>query len=350
MTRSSLTALICDHHLDPRLRKRKSWLKNAFGVCDVYVDPSRGEHFQAKNEEVDYQALSQAKLSQLKQYDLIYISGAKIVLSFFIQFVILRYIYKVNLVYEIPDLPLRSHSKFRNSINSVLFYIIVKILFKRVVITSKAFLRKLPSTLDYFECENLPSPSSLASPIVIKKAKERKLTISFVGVIRYLSQMELLIEFASLHDHIKVKFHGGPDETVNKLKALHDKYGAKGDVEFFGKFETSELAKIYSDTDFIYSVYDSKQDNVKLALPNKLYESIIYSVPLIVSTDTFLHERVLDENNGFGVDSQSYEQFEKDMFDGIGKKYQFNYDKLKYQVISQESLFLKWLNNKSEAK
>ncbi|ALU43221.1 glycosyltransferase [Pseudoalteromonas rubra] len=347
MARSGASALICDHHLDPRLRKRASWLKNAFGICDVYVDPCRGQHFQADNEETEHLTLSQARLSQLKQYEMIYISGAKIILSFFFKFLLLRYFYKVELVYEIPDLPLRSHSKLKNRINSVLFYLFVKILFKRVVITSRAFLRKLPKKLDYFECENLPSPKLLGTASPVNLEKKEKLTISFVGVIRYLSQMELLIKFASLHRHVRVEFHGGPDENVNKLKALHEKYCSKGDVEFFGKFDTSTLPRIYSETDFVYSVYDSKQENVKLALPNKLYESIIYKVPLIVSTDTFLHERVLEEANGFGVDSHSYEQFEKDMLDGIERQYQFNYDKLKNQIICQESYFLNWLVNKS---
>ena len=349
MSSSTLTALICDHHLDPRLRKRASWLKESFEGCDIVLDPSRGQHFQSKSEKNCYETLSQAKLSKLKKYDLIYISGAKIIIIFFIKFLILKYIYNVELVYEIPDLPLRSHYVITNRINSLLFYVTVKLLFKKVVITSRAFLRKLPSNLDYFECENFPPLNLLDSTErKLLDSQNCKITISFVGVIRYLSQMELLIKFSSLHEYVKIRFYGGPYESVLELKALHQKYGEKGDVQFLGQFETCELSKIYTHTDFIYSVYDSKQENVRLALPNKLYESIVYNIPLIVSTNTFLYEKVLENKNGFGVDSQSYKNFESDIIKGIKKEYKFSDEKLKIKIMAQERLFLKWLNVNSE--
>ena len=244
-----------------------------------------------------------------------------------------------NIIYEIPDLPLRSHSSVLNNVICYIFRIVTYILFEKVVITSAAFKRKLSKNMNFFECENFPS-----GKILRRKTTELsidKLTISFVGVIRYLFQMKMLIKYASERS-VNIRFYGGPEKQITELKSYCDILEVTN-VSFYGIFSPSELEKIYAETDYIYSVYDSQQDNVKLALPNKLYESILFKKPIIVASETYLLERVLHANCGFGVSSSDYSLFCKQMDQGILKEYSFETEKLIANIISQKLNFKKWI-------
>src|SRR5690606_36062673 len=63
-----------------------------------------------------------------------------------------------------------------------------------------------------------------------------------------------------------------------------------------------DLGKIYDNLDVSYFVYDNTETNVRLAIPNKLYESMYFGVPGIVAASTTLAERVQQLGVGFVVD------------------------------------------------
>lgn len=58
--------------------------------------------------------------------------------------------------------------------------------------------------------------------------------------------------------------------------------------------------------DCIYSVYDADNPNVRIALPNKLYESIFCELPIIVAKNTYLSELVEKYKVGLSVSHNSY--------------------------------------------
>jgi len=74
-------------------------------------------------------------------------------------------------------------------------------------------------------------------------------------------------------------------------------------VFYHGPFKNpDELLSIYSSIDICYVVYDSTDGNVKLAIPNKLYECLFFLTPMIVAKGTYLAERVKELQIGFEVD------------------------------------------------
>ena len=79
-------------------------------------------------------------------------------------------------------------------------------------------------------------------------------------------------------------------------------------IERSGPFDyVSEIKNCYSDIDLIWSVYDTRIENVRLALSNKLYESLMSGIPVIAATDTHLAERVTEMGIGASVEGQSSE-------------------------------------------
>ena len=71
-----------------------------------------------------------------------------------------------------------------------------------------------------------------------------------------------------------------------------------------GAFENpKDLQNIYSKIDISIVCYDTASGNVRIAEPNKLYESIFFETPIVVSSGTFLEDRVKEYNVGYAIDS-----------------------------------------------
>ena len=157
--------------------------------------------------------------------------------------------------------------------------------------------------------------------------------------------MKLLIEAAEKLK-IKVFFAGdSQDDEIQQLSA-NSEY-----VEYYGRYNyDTDIANLYSKCDCIYSVYDTAYNNVKYALPNKLYESIYCELPILVADGTYLGELVQKWGVGIKVDSNSLEdliikikllQQNKGIYNKIVKKCKENKNKIdikKYNNVFIEKL------------
>ena len=59
----------------------------------------------------------------------------------------------------------------------------------------------------------------------------------------------------------------------------------------------------YENIDLLLCTYDYRIDNVRYAEPNKLYESMYFRKPIIVSSSTFLSKKVAQLGIGYDIDS-----------------------------------------------
>lgn len=84
-----------------------------------------------------------------------------------------------------------------------------------------------------------------------------------------------------------------------------NRFGLKyNNVFYHGRFKNpNDLPKIYENIDILLCTYDYRIDNVRYAEPNKLYEAIYFRKPIIVSSNTFLSNKVSELNIGYHIDS-----------------------------------------------
>lgn len=128
------------------------------------------------------------------------------------------------------------------------------------------------------------------------KKDHDKFTIGFVGGIRYINQMIMLVDAAKKCD-VRVVFAGSAFD--HDSQRLIDYCKDKEYVKFTGEYDFKrDIVDIYESLDCVYSVYDSSIPNVRIALPNKLYEAVLCQLPIIVAKDTYLCELV--ESWGIG--------------------------------------------------
>lgn len=209
-------------------------------------------------------------------------------------------------LYEISDL---IYGTFRYSRLSAIFVFIDRCIIKKsllTVLTSQGFGDYLfkgkqpqnvmvqPNRLNSAFFRNVERPVPQIA---------QNLRFGFVGYLRYTNTV---FRFARIigekYPNYSFSFYGDSKYAI-EAKEMSKKYK---NVNFFGKFRSpDDLSKIYNNLDVVVACYDTSTFNEKVAEPNKLYESLFFCKPIIVSPDIFLSKRVRELQCGYEIDATS---------------------------------------------
>ena len=130
--------------------------------------------------------------------------------------------------------------------------------------------------------------------------------IAFIGSVRHYEILKNLIISISQLSRTKLAICGdGPD--LMELKHFVKQNSYSSFVNFTGRFQTNDLPMLYSNADVIWAAYPFENSNVKLAVSNKYFESLISRKPIIVSKNTKIGDMVLSNKAGLIVDPYNIE-------------------------------------------
>lgn len=216
-------------------------------------------------------------------------------------------IFTHSFIYEESDL---SHTYIRNKHLVKILELIDRYIISRsklTIFTSEGFLNYHFNDKDKFYNDKiLVIPNKLNKEIIKlnynnkKSINIKKLRIAFVGGARFKSVLNFADVVAKNFPNHEIHFYGNPVDLVNSFQNLTQQYN---NVFFHGPFRNPiDLPKIYENIDLLISTYDVEYDNIKYAEPNKLYESIYFEVPIIVTNGTFLSKKVNELKIGFSLD------------------------------------------------
>ncbi|MEN6590761.1 MAG: glycosyltransferase [Fervidobacterium sp.] len=285
--------------------------------------------------------------------DVIYISGVELLWA--IKKVPFKR--KPIIILEIPDLPANTHiSKlgfFGKFIEKILINV-VKEVPDYYVITSPGFYHGYYERYGFdknkfFVFENVP-PKDIFETFKIDPEKvtdKEKLVIGYIGAVAYYSSLRMLFEACKNIENVEIVIAGkGPDSE--KVEREAKKYR---NVKVLGKYiYEKDISRLYSMVDVVYSLYNTDNYNVKLALPNKLYESIVCGKPIIVASGTYLEEYVKKLGIGFSAPYNDVEALralieninnDRKKLSDISKKCVEIRNGYFYESVEEE--FIKWL-------
>ncbi len=316
----------------PRLIKRMDLVKDDFNVFVVYWDKGGEDKYDFKRdfvtkEMIDIEADKSNPMKRLiptyKFFKKAYESLKKIkpdvihVQSYDALEVAYKYKKNVDLntkiIYEVPDIhryltddKKKFPENFVSSIlkrreNRMIDYVDL------MVMTSMKFWEHFEGKFNKDNLVFMPNIPNLKLfkdyHMLREKNSDRKFTVGYIGGIRYINELKKLVEAMEGMD-MNLLMAGFEDgnyfENLSKTKDF---------IDYHGKFYyDDEIANFYSQCDCIFSVYDASMKNVRIALPNKLYESVHAELPIIVAKDTYLSELVEEWKVGVSVDHNSKEE------------------------------------------
>lgn len=210
-------------------------------------------------------------------------------------------------IYEISDI-LYAYPKFRRFVKPL------KALDKRVINGSLATVMTSGGFYSWFGVEspkvfvipNKVSPLLQRPSLNLSFEKTGKLTFGFVGSLRYKSITLFAEVVGESFPEYEFHFWGGTTEkSLAKCKQLTDSFN---NIHYHGPFRSpQDLPKIYGSFDITIACYQVASLNEKIAEPNKLYESLFFCKPIVVSDGLYLSDRVRELDCGFCVNPDSKE-------------------------------------------
>ncbi len=227
-----------------------------------------------------------------------------IIASFWDMLVLSRITKHACIIYDVIDIPSSKIFLFQ-----FLFLFLERVFIQNVsgVILASRYYEVISLYKKYkpLVFENYPSQPFRAVRSTIRSQSPpfsslKPLRLAFVGLIRYPKTLKLLIDSIS-NLNISLLFYGtGPYEEEIRRYAKK-----KENILFFGKYDYHELPDIYNTFDLLWAVYPSRNRNVRYAISNKYYETLLYKIPGIYSERTFLGKHVSDNQLGFAVNEKS---------------------------------------------
>ena len=175
-----------------------------------------------------------------------------------------------------------------------------------------------------------------------KGCYKQRYTIGFLGVIRYEKENIKLINSFKDSDRFHFFYAGKmyPDCTIKEYCRIH---GLKN-VEFAPEFSNEDKPWLYKDIDIINAIYGNKMLEVKTALPNKLYDAVVFKKPILVSSGTYLSDVVEKYGLGISVDVDKdsvKEKLLKYLNDYDHKQFYLNAERFLRIVMAEQNEYIK---------
>ncbi len=219
---------------------------------------------------------------------------------------------RVRILYEIPDLhPLqaaRQKTLPRKAVGALVRALDRRLCRKAdlLLVTSEKFIDTyygafVPREKVFF-FPNVPDPEVFRH--YRKKSADTPLTVGFIGILLYKQQLRYLVQAAEACEMPLLV--AGLENEPPEIEPLVRAYPGG---EWFGRFNfPRQAAELYGKCDIIFCVYDTDVENVRVLLPNKLYEAVLCETPILVAKDTYVAEIVEKWGVGVAVDPHDPEE------------------------------------------
>lgn len=204
--------------------------------------------------------------------------------------------YKEKYILDIRDYTYEKYSFYKNIVDRL----VEESYF--TAISSKGFLKFLKNSKKIVPCHNIGvgfKEENLAQDLKNKK----KITIGFVGGVRYYKENCALIDALANNPKYDLLYVGKPNSDCD-LKSYCINKNIKN-IFFEGEFKNIDKPKIYGKIDIINAIYGHNSLEVTTAVPNRLYDGLLFKKPIIVSEKTYLGKIVKNNCLGVAVDTHN---------------------------------------------
>lgn len=171
-----------------------------------------------------------------------------------------------------------------------------------VSISSPAFRTFLPESDKIYLTHNISNQDAALSHCSLDQ-HAKPICIGYVGGIQFEHQnQQLLLQFANNPD-FRLKY-AGKSHLGCDLESFCKKNSIQN-AAFHPAFTNDQKPAIYQDIHLINCVYGNHNQVVRLLLPNRLYDCVLFKKPIIVSKGTYLEKVVSQYQLGLAVDVEN---------------------------------------------
>lgn len=191
--------------------------------------------------------------------------------------------YKGNFILDIRDYTYEKYSFYHRLverlINASYF----------TAISSRGFQRFLGNNEKIIVNHNISNENDVVEKPSLYAGKEL-IYIGFIGAVRYYEENIKLIDSLATSGRYQLFYAGRRSAECNLSGYCNTK--SYTHVIFSGGFENSDKPDLYKNVDMINALYGCGSLEVTTAIPNRLYDCLIFKKPIIATEGTYLAEIV----------------------------------------------------------
>ena len=239
--------------------------------------------------------------------------------------------YKNNYIFDYRDSTYERIPYYRKVVN-----VLIKNS-KFSCISSKGFLDLLDDSDKIYPIHNMSYDINQNQAIHIDF---NDINIGYFGIFNYYDINKKIIDTLKNENNINL-YYVGASIGENVLK----KYVEKNDIKNV-KFKPSytddvkrDLYKKYK-INFVNAAYGNNSFNATKLMPNKLYDSLFYKIPIIVSKNTYLEKVVNKYNIGISVDDDILYNISSYIKEFDYEKFSKNIDQCLKDMLNEQILIV----------
>jgi len=167
-----------------------------------------------------------------------------------------------------------------------------------IILCEEERLEQLPNqtnTSKVFYLSNIPLFKLKVNKTNVNKTIQN---LSYVGILSKHRGLEDLLKVVSKSTYLNLNIAG-----FGQLESLINKYSSKFEnINFYGKVDYIKGLDMMIKSDLIIALYYKSIKNHIFAAPNKYYESLFLSTPLLTTSGTLVGNKVLKHKTGFVIE------------------------------------------------
>lgn len=228
------------------------------------------------------------------------------------------------------------------------FFYPYKKVVQKIANNSELFITSSPGYLNYFVTKKISNYalchntfSEIAFKQNLKLNKSDIIRISYWGAIRQVDYNKKICELFGNDKRFIFSYHG--DGAYKELKKFCEDKGFEN-IYFTGRYGLQDIQKFAEETDILFNAYETDFVTTP-SLAVKVYDSIEYRLPLVISQGTFMETYLKDTNYTFLFEASRdkidelynwYKSLDEQL---VNKDFNAMYDQVeKDDVIFQEKL------------
>lgn len=222
-------------------------------------------------------------------------------------------------------------------------------LVQKVACLAEVFVTSSPGYLQNFELEKIKkwvlchnTYKDISYKKTLKLSTERPILISYWGAVRQVEYNKKVCELFGNDKRFKFVYHG--EGAYDELSQFCKEKGIEN-IHFTGRYLLKEIEKFAAETDILFNAYDTDFVTTP-SLAVKVYDSMVYQLPLIVSKDTYMESYLQDYEHvfSFSLNNKSVLDELFEWYTNLDKdKTIHSFEKLHSKISEDEMIFKKSL-------
>lgn len=219
---------------------------------------------------------------------------------------VLKKYYQNRYILDYRDVTFESIGIYRKVIHKLIEHSVA------TFVSSDAFRVHLPNKDKIYTSHNILLDSLENREVRRSGSRETgPIRIRYWGFIRHEGINKTIIDRIANDSRFELHYHGREQETAHNLEQHCIKFGITN-VFFHGVYRPEERYDFGKETDLLHNLFDNDKI-MQPAMANKFYDGIIFYIPQLCNSGSYMGSQVTDCNIGFECNPYS-QSFADDIF------------------------------------